>query len=388
MSSNSTALEAELSHHFRQHQTFKLDTTAAAAQVRTTGRLSLATSEMSFDLELVPHDMRAVDYRAEEIGADGVVRQVDTGPVRTFKGTARGTVRGEMLPQIGAARFTIDEVGIEGLIVTPAEHYFVEPARNYSKEATASDYVIYKKSDVVPSSSGSCGVTLSEMVGQNAEVVMPGSQQKIIQPIQTVAAVSDSVVVTGQQQVTPNSQVGSTLPDPHVRTYQTPTLMTAGIQESVAPMARMKTDYSRSKPPDTHTPLAAGCAGEPISSGQLLNRTLGPGCAFEDGELTDIFFFSGTAGQQVSITMTSQAFDTYLLLYFGPTSNLTFAAEDDNGAGGTNSRIPSGSGTFTLPATATYYIYATSQLPNKTGNTPSGFPPWVRLMTILATLSS
>src|SRR5947208_6996670 len=91
VSSHNGRLEQELASHFLQHQTLKLDAAQAAAQVQQTGRLSLATADVSFDLELTPHDMRAAGYRAEEFGAGGMGHPINTGPVRTFKGTAQGT---------------------------------------------------------------------------------------------------------------------------------------------------------------------------------------------------------------------------------------------------------------------------------------------------------
>ena len=104
VSSHNGRLEQELAGHFLQHQTLKLDAAQAAAQVRATGRLSLNATDLSFDLELTPHDMRAAGYRAEEFGAGGVGHPIDTGPVRTFNGTAQGSERGEKLRQVGAAR--------------------------------------------------------------------------------------------------------------------------------------------------------------------------------------------------------------------------------------------------------------------------------------------
>src|SRR5947208_7332780 len=105
-------LEQELASHFLQHQTLKLDAAQAAAQVQQTGRLSLATEGVSFELELTPHDMRGAGYRAEEFGDNGLVRSIDTGPVRTFKGQVQGIEGGQ-------ARFTIDRSVVEGMIITP-----------------------------------------------------------------------------------------------------------------------------------------------------------------------------------------------------------------------------------------------------------------------------
>src|SRR5256712_302956 len=157
-------LEQELASHFLQHQTLKLDAAQAAAQVQQTGRLSLATEGVSFELELTPHDMRGAGYRAEEFGDNGLVRRIDTGPVRTFKGQVQGIEGGQ-------ARFTIDRSVVEGMIITPEERYYVEPASRYSKAAKTTDYVIYKESDVLTSSVGACGVTMNEQVNQRAESI-------------------------------------------------------------------------------------------------------------------------------------------------------------------------------------------------------------------------
>src|SRR5258705_13562229 len=64
--SQSARLAQDLDRHFLQHQTIKLDAASMATQVQQTGRMSLAAGDVSFDLELVPHDMRGVGYRAEE----------------------------------------------------------------------------------------------------------------------------------------------------------------------------------------------------------------------------------------------------------------------------------------------------------------------------------
>lgn len=179
VSSNSARFEQDLDQHFIRHQIIKLDVTSAAAQVRATGRLSLGSSNLNFDLQLTPHDIRGSGYRAEVFGSDGVGHEMETGPIRTFKGTAYGFENGKKLPQIGAARFTLDENAIEGLIITPSEHYFVEPARKYSSQANAADYVIYKDSDVAASSTGSCGMTIGEQVDRKVEAFTASTQGEL-----------------------------------------------------------------------------------------------------------------------------------------------------------------------------------------------------------------
>jgi hypothetical protein len=94
----------------------------------------------------------------------------------------------------------------------------------------------------------------------------------------------------------------------------------------------------------TVDPIACGGTG----SGQLSSTD----CVLGDGSYWDAFSFSGTAGQQVTITMNAPAFDSYLIL-LDPTKMKV--AEDDNGAGGTDSRI-----VFTLSSSGDWYIIANS----------------------------
>ena len=74
----------------------------------------------------------------------------------------------------------------------------------------------------------------------------------------------------------------------------------------------------------------------------------------------DCYTFTGNAGERISITMTSSAFDPYVYL---STTGDALVASDDDGAGGSNSRIPA-TGTLTLPGSGTYTIEATSFAPS------------------------
>ncbi len=84
---------------------------------------------------------------------------------------------------------------------------------------------------------------------------------------------------------------------------------------------------------------------------------------------TDRYAFDGVAGQSVTIDMATTGgggsipLDPYLILS-GPGNTSTVLAENnDSGPGTTSARI-----TFTLPATGTYFVDATSNLENQTGN--------------------
>ncbi len=101
-----------------------------------------------------------------------------------------------------------------------------------------------------------------------------------------------------------------------------------------------------------------GCPVTTIALGQTINTTLTTGCVFTStSRYVDPYDFTGTAGQRIAITMSSSAFDTYLFL--NDPNNQTIA-QDDDGGGSSNSRIPSFNGFFTLPTTGTYRIFATS----------------------------
>jgi uncharacterized protein (TIGR03437 family) len=120
----------------------------------------------------------------------------------------------------------------------------------------------------------------------------------------------------------------------------------------------------------------SSCAVTPITAGQPVNGSLAPGdcqspLRIRDGArpLADRYSFStsGTAsgGQPVIISLTSVDFDTYL--YLLDANGSVIAQNDDGGAGGA-SRIPVGSGFFTLPSGGAFTIEVTSFANNGLGN--------------------
>jgi uncharacterized protein (TIGR03437 family) len=99
-------------------------------------------------------------------------------------------------------------------------------------------------------------------------------------------------------------------------------------------------------------------AVSPINVGQNVNGKLETtDCVLNDGSFADLYVFYGFAGEQISIALNSTAFDAYLFL---ADSNFNVIGEDDDGGGGSNARIPPGSGFVSLPATDTYFIVANS----------------------------
>lgn len=82
--------------------------------------------------------------------------------------------------------------------------------------------------------------------------------------------------------------------------------------------------------------------------------------AMNDASPFQVWYFQGRQGQRVTINMRAADFDTYL--HLGLVGTKTMVATDDDGAGGTNSRI-----TATLPQDGTYAVIANSLRPNGRG---------------------
>lgn len=105
---------------------------------------------------------------------------------------------------------------------------------------------------------------------------------------------------------------------------------------------------------------SACSTASPITYGQTVNGSLSSqDCELEDGTYADFYRFSGTIGDRITIDLTSTAFDAYLGL---AEESGSWVLEDDDGGGGTNSRIVA-----TLPITGSYIILANSVFPDSFG---------------------
>ena len=108
--------------------------------------------------------------------------------------------------------------------------------------------------------------------------------------------------------------------------------------------------------------LASGSAQAQtaINIGGSRAGTLAEGdSTLSSGEYVDVYTFEGRAGQQVTVSMTSGAFDSYVMVR-GPSG---FSEDnDDRETGDTNAQL-----TVRLPATGTYRIQATSYQSGETG---------------------
>jgi hypothetical protein len=115
----------------------------------------------------------------------------------------------------------------------------------------------------------------------------------------------------------------------------------------------------------TTTPVSIG---QTVSGALSSSDCLSPARVINPGgyrPYADRYKFYAVSGQKLAIALSSSSFDTYLYL-IGP--NGSVLASDDDGGGGTNSRIPASSGTYTIPSNGYYTIEATSYAQNKVGS--------------------
>lgn len=137
---------------------------------------------------------------------------------------------------------------------------------------------------------------------------------------------------------------------------------------SSSPAATSSVASSTSSAASSSSSPTAGCNAQALATGGSVNGALAAGdCqsgARGSAYYTDIYSFSGTAGQQIFVQVNSSVFDTYA--YLKNNTGTVIASNDDSG-GSTNSRIPVTSGYFTLPTTGTYTIEVSSYASLNTG---------------------
>jgi hypothetical protein len=115
-------------------------------------------------------------------------------------------------------------------------------------------------------------------------------------------------------------------------------------------------------------PQAVCAQNQPINFGQPIQGTLATGDCLNpiegDGSRVDEYTFTGSAGQQIAVSM-SASFDTFLYL-LNPDGSVLAVNDDANPNVGTDSRIPP-TGFVTLPSSGVYSILANSFRPEDGG---------------------
>jgi len=82
--------EQDVEQVFTNHEDVRLDSQTAAQRVRESGRLSVQTPARDLEIILSPNDLRAPNYRAEEVIDGGIVRGVRSVSGGVPRSTAGG----------------------------------------------------------------------------------------------------------------------------------------------------------------------------------------------------------------------------------------------------------------------------------------------------------
>lgn len=157
-------LPNDLKRSFKEFDLIRLDNQTALRKVESRGLLLIPAAERNYELNLVPHDLRTTNYRAEVTTADGV-RPLEKNSITT---TFKGTVAGESDSQV---RLTIDEDKIEGYFTAAGERFFIEPARNYSRFAGAKDLIVYQEKDLLKTADFVCESSLGEKIERGKQMI-------------------------------------------------------------------------------------------------------------------------------------------------------------------------------------------------------------------------
>ena len=165
-------LQQDLEQVFANHEDITLDPQSVMTRVKESGRLSLRTRSHNFELQLRPNDLRAPNYRAEEVGSDGVSRPVSMPEVSTYKGNIEGVWGSE-------ARFTLKANSLDGMILAQDESFYIESAQKFSPTAGPTDYVVYKDSDVRPEYIRTCADPLGNKIQMSAKDLMSGAADEL-----------------------------------------------------------------------------------------------------------------------------------------------------------------------------------------------------------------
>jgi hypothetical protein len=175
--------ENQIDRILKNYRQIEMDLPDVAKRVRTTGELRLSTEDGEFYIILTPHDVRGPNYRAEEVVGNGFRRPVVPEAIRTYRGTVLG-MRGS------EARFSVRNDTLEGIILTPDEWYLVEPMRNYDPSAGRNEIVIYRASDIMPESYGTCAASLAERIDRAHEYMIP----QVMEAVGSIPGIAEGTI--------------------------------------------------------------------------------------------------------------------------------------------------------------------------------------------------
>src|SRR5213080_4666994 len=82
--------QQDLAQVFTNHEDVQLDPHTAAEGVKRTGHFSMQTPAHNFEIDLTLNDLRAPNYRAEEVVDGAVTHEVEMPAPDTYKGNISG----------------------------------------------------------------------------------------------------------------------------------------------------------------------------------------------------------------------------------------------------------------------------------------------------------
>ena len=151
----------EISQVLESYEAVTLDPAQVLRDAREGGSVTLQTSRGAFDLAVEPYDVRTDDYHAVAASGNGVMTELGRTPSNSYRGHVRG--------QAGTVvRLYLDGQKVQGVIVTPDQTFFVEPARDLSAAAGAKEFVFYSAADVKPVDASCVEATLGGKVEAEA----------------------------------------------------------------------------------------------------------------------------------------------------------------------------------------------------------------------------
>ncbi len=165
LSQNSTVRD-DLSGSFRKFDIVNLAGNTSENINGNSRTLTFAIGGRQIELSLVPNDLRAANYRAEDTGPIGV-RTIEAPSVTTYKGYVLGRPGSEV-------RLSINGSKVEGFFTIGYDRFFIEPASKYSKAASASESVIYKAEDSLVDSTFACDADVPTRIGMGDKLVNLG----------------------------------------------------------------------------------------------------------------------------------------------------------------------------------------------------------------------
>ncbi len=164
-------LQNDLTESFKKFKTVRLNNQTTLQKAKAGTSLTIPTAEKNYQLTLIPSDLRAPQFFAEDTSTKGV-QTLPKNDVTTFKGVIVGEKKSEV-------RLTIDGAKIEGYFFAGDDKFFIEPAKNYSLMANEKDYVVYRPEDSLKSNGFSCNSELVEKIERGKNFVVSNSLENV-----------------------------------------------------------------------------------------------------------------------------------------------------------------------------------------------------------------